>query len=219
MPEPMPDKTPMFDRAIPVLAALEIATSLDYFHKLGFETHDFGDNNYGFAIREHIEIHFWLCADRHVAENTSCYVRVNDIHALHADFARRFDVGEVVETPVGHGRTVCVRPERQPGEVRSKYRQARPGGRRAGSAFGLNRPAHRRDSHAAASAWPARRARRLTRKLQPSRSGAGLAPGTGFVSSRKPAAFALERAGQSRCTPPPVPRVAQAGNLSRNIPH
>ena len=38
----MPDKTFMFDRAIPVLASLEIATSLDFFHKLGFETHDFG---------------------------------------------------------------------------------------------------------------------------------------------------------------------------------
>ncbi len=90
----------MFDRAIPVLASLEIATSLDYFHILGFETHNFGDN-YGIAIREHIEIHFWLCTDKHVAENTSCYVRVNDIHALHADFAKRIDVGEVVETPRG----------------------------------------------------------------------------------------------------------------------
>ena len=101
MAEPMPDKTSMFDRAIPVLASLEIATSLDYFHKLGFETHDFGDHNYGIAIREHIEIHFWLRTDRHVAENTSCYLRVNDIHALHADFARRIDVGEVVESPWG----------------------------------------------------------------------------------------------------------------------
>ncbi len=97
----MPGKTAMLDRAIPVLASLEIATSLDFFHTLGFETHDFGDHNYGIAIREHIEIHFWLCTDRHVAENTSCYVRVNDIHALHADFARRIDVGEVVETPWG----------------------------------------------------------------------------------------------------------------------
>ena len=61
----------------------------------------FGDDNYGIAIREHIEIHFWLCADKHVAENTSCYVRVNDIHALHADLAKRFDVGEIVETPWG----------------------------------------------------------------------------------------------------------------------
>ena len=91
----------MFDRAIPVLASLEIATSLDFFRKLGFETHDVGDHNYGIAIREHIEIHFRLCAGRHVAENTSCYVRVNDIHALRADFAKRIDVGGIVETSWG----------------------------------------------------------------------------------------------------------------------
>ena len=91
----------MFDRAIPVLASLDIAASLDFFRKLGFETHDFGDHNYGIAIREHVEIHFWLCTDKHVAEDTSCYVRVNDIHALRADFAKRIDVGEVVETPWG----------------------------------------------------------------------------------------------------------------------
>ena len=97
----MPDKPSIFDRAIPLLASLDIAASLDFFHKLGFETHDFGDHNYGIAIREHIEIHFWHCTDRHVAENTSCYVRVHDIHALHADFARRADVGGVVETPWG----------------------------------------------------------------------------------------------------------------------
>ena len=97
----MPGATSMFDRAIPVLASLDIATSLDFFHELGFETHDFGDNNYGIAIREHIEIHFWLCTDKHVAENTSCYVRVHDIRALRADFAKRIDVGGVVETPWG----------------------------------------------------------------------------------------------------------------------
>ena len=97
----VPRATSMFDRAMPVLASLDISTSLDFFHRLGFETHDFGDNDYGIAIREHIEIHFWLCTDRHVAENTSCYVRVNDIHALRADFAERIDVGAVVETPWG----------------------------------------------------------------------------------------------------------------------
>ena len=97
----MPDRTSVFDRAVPVLASLNIAASLDYFHELGFETHDFGDHNYGIAIREHIEIHFWLCTDRHVAENTSCYVRVNDIHALRADLAERMNVGGVVETPWG----------------------------------------------------------------------------------------------------------------------
>ena len=97
----MTARTSIFDRAIPVLATLDIAASLDYFNKLGFETHDFGDNNYGIAIREHIEIHFWLCMDKQVAENTSCYVRVNDIHALRADFAKRIRVGGVVKTPWG----------------------------------------------------------------------------------------------------------------------
>jgi hypothetical protein len=96
----MSGKTSLFDRAIPVLASLDIAASLDYFHKLGFETRHFGDNNYGIAIREHIGIDFWLCTDRH-AENTSCYVRVNDVHTLRADLFRRLEVGEVVETPWG----------------------------------------------------------------------------------------------------------------------
>ena len=96
----MPDSMSLFDRAIPLLASLDIAASLDYFNKLGFETHNFGDS-YGIAVREHIEIHFWLCTDKNVAENTSCYVRVNDIHALRADLAKRADVGEVVETSWG----------------------------------------------------------------------------------------------------------------------
>ena len=43
---------------MPVLASPDIASLLDLFNKLGFETHDFGDRHYGIAIREHIEIHF-----------------------------------------------------------------------------------------------------------------------------------------------------------------
>ena len=97
----MPGKISLFDRAMPVLASPNIAASLDFFAKLGFETHGFGDGNYGIAVREHIEIHFWLCTDRRVAENTSCYVRVNDIHALRADFAGRIEVGDVAESPWG----------------------------------------------------------------------------------------------------------------------
>ena len=97
----MTNKASMFDRAMPVIASLDIAASLDFFRQLGFETHDFGESNYGIAVREHIEIHLWLCTDRHIAENTSCYVRVNDIHALRAEFATRVDVPGVVETPWG----------------------------------------------------------------------------------------------------------------------
>ena len=97
----MTEETSLFDRAIPLLASLDVAASLDFFRELGFETHDFGDYGYGIAIREHIEIHFWLCTERHVAENTSCCVRVNDIHALRADLAKRTKVPGVVKTPWG----------------------------------------------------------------------------------------------------------------------
>ena len=96
----MPDKTSMFDRAIPVLASLEIATSLDFFTSsvskrttlatttTASPSASTSRSTSGFArtstSREHLR-----------------YVRVNDIHALHADFAKRIDVGEVVETPWG----------------------------------------------------------------------------------------------------------------------
>ena len=96
----MPDNASLFDRSIPILTTLDIAASLGFFNKLGFDTHAFGDN-YGIAVREHVEIHFLYCKDKYVAENTSCYVRVNDIHALRADLAKRIDVGEVVETSWG----------------------------------------------------------------------------------------------------------------------
>ncbi len=40
----MPDSTSLFERAIPLLASLDIGASLDHFNKLGFEAHNFGDN-------------------------------------------------------------------------------------------------------------------------------------------------------------------------------
>lgn len=83
----MPVKISMFDRAIPVLASLEIATLLDYFHKPGFATHNFGDN-YGIVIREYTEIHFWLCTDKHVAN--------------------RIEVGEIVKTPWAWANCMCT---------------------------------------------------------------------------------------------------------------
>lgn len=125
----MPDTTSLFDRAVPMLASLDVRASLEFFRKLGFETHDFGDSNYGIAIREHIEIHFWLCADRHIAENTSCYVRVNNIHALRSDLAGRIDVGEVVETPWGMDELYVTDPSGSLvkfGQITDRFRPANP---------------------------------------------------------------------------------------------
>ncbi|MDE0059083.1 MAG: VOC family protein [Defluviicoccus sp.] len=120
----------MFGRAMPVLASPDIAASLDFFRRLGFETQDFGDANCGISVREHIEIHFWLCADRHVAENTSCHVRVRDIHALRADLAGRVDVAEIVETPWGMDELYIHDPGGSLvrfGQARERMREAPPG--------------------------------------------------------------------------------------------
>ena len=79
---------PAITVTVPVLASLDLQ-----------ETASFYQQRLGFAIctqakdwlileREGCEIHFWLCAERHIAENTSCYVR-GDTGALYADFARR----------------------------------------------------------------------------------------------------------------------------------
>lgn len=75
-----------FGKAIPVLASLDIARTLQFFDEvLGFRTQHVEDFSYGMAARGDVEIHFWRCDDKRIAENTSCYVRVDDVYALHAE--------------------------------------------------------------------------------------------------------------------------------------
>ena len=73
---------------VPVLASLDLAeTLLFYRDRMGFAPVLVMDN-YLIVARDGCELHFWACAERHIAENTSCYVRA-DTEALHADFAAR----------------------------------------------------------------------------------------------------------------------------------
>jgi catechol 2,3-dioxygenase-like lactoylglutathione lyase family enzyme len=73
---------------IPVLASLDLDESAAFYaERLGFKSR-LREGNYLIVERDGCEIHFWLCADRHIAENTSCYLRGDPI-ALHADFVRR----------------------------------------------------------------------------------------------------------------------------------
>ena len=73
---------------IPVLASLDIAQSRQFYaERLGFSCQQQAPD-YLIMARNGCELHFWLCNERHVAENTSCYVRA-DTEALHADFAQR----------------------------------------------------------------------------------------------------------------------------------
>ena len=73
---------------VPVLASLDLAQSRQFYEeRLGFACL-LQMSDYLILARDGCELHFWLCQERHVAENTSCYVRA-DTEALHADFAQR----------------------------------------------------------------------------------------------------------------------------------
>lgn len=78
----------MITATVPVLASLQLDESeVFYRDRLGFKT-GLRAPDYLIMVRDGCELHFWLGNDRHVAENTSCYVR-GDTRALHADFAAR----------------------------------------------------------------------------------------------------------------------------------
>ena len=80
---------------VPVLASLDLAESRQFYtERLGFDCLHASDD-YLILRRDGCELHLWHCTERHIAENTSCYVR-GDTAALHADFAQR---GLLVEPP------------------------------------------------------------------------------------------------------------------------
>ena len=75
-------------KAIPVLASLDMARTLRFYREtLGFSTRQFEAEGYGIAQRGDTELHFWACSEKHIAENTSCYIRVADIEAVHRELS------------------------------------------------------------------------------------------------------------------------------------
>ncbi|WP_263147232.1 VOC family protein [Pseudomonas sp. RIT-PI-AD] len=74
---------------VPVLASLDLDQSrVFYAERLGFET-CLQTADCLIVERDGAELHFWPCPERHLAENTSCYVRCADVEALHREFAER----------------------------------------------------------------------------------------------------------------------------------
>lgn len=73
---------------VPVLASLDLDESAAFYQdRLGFAVR-LRASDYLIVERDGCELHLWACNERHIAENTSCYVR-GDTRALHADFAQR----------------------------------------------------------------------------------------------------------------------------------
>ena len=72
--------------AIPVLASLNLDESAAFYEKLGFLIGGRFDD-YLIVHRNGVELHFWLCDERHIAENTSCYIRCADVADWYIEFS------------------------------------------------------------------------------------------------------------------------------------
>lgn len=76
--------TSKFVSAVPVLASLNIERSAEFFsRKLGFTKVHIAQGIYGIVSNGPVEIHFWACTDRRIAEATGCRVRVQAIQGLY----------------------------------------------------------------------------------------------------------------------------------------
>lgn len=72
--------------AIPILAFLDLNESISFYRKIGFNCNDKW-TEYLMCSRDNIEIHLWKCNDENIPKNTGCYVRVNEIEILYAEFS------------------------------------------------------------------------------------------------------------------------------------
>ncbi|NOT65702.1 MAG: VOC family protein [Methylotenera sp.] len=78
--------TMQIQSTIPILASLDISETIDFYTQmLGF-TEKLKMDSYAIVSRDGAELHFWLGTERHIAENTSCYIRVADLKVLYEEF-------------------------------------------------------------------------------------------------------------------------------------
>lgn len=80
----VPSSTPTrLSRSIPLLASLDIERTLEFYaERLGFVREVFHVDDAAGVERDGVQIHFWKCDDRRIAENTSCRTEVIGIDGL-----------------------------------------------------------------------------------------------------------------------------------------
>ncbi|MCJ2083990.1 bleomycin resistance protein [Methylobacterium sp. J-090] len=82
-------------RVCPLLAAPDPGAAADWYRdKLGFVVGLVMDG-YAIVEREGVELHFWACPDRTIAENTSAYIRVTDIESVRAGLEAAAEGGRI----------------------------------------------------------------------------------------------------------------------------
>jgi uncharacterized glyoxalase superfamily protein PhnB len=88
---------PRINKACPLFAAADVAKAAEWYRdKLGFRIVSlYPDHGYAIVARDDIEIHFWTCNDRRVAENTSAYFRPDVVDGLSAAMAQAKEGGRI----------------------------------------------------------------------------------------------------------------------------
>jgi Glyoxalase superfamily protein len=81
---------PDFQTAVPILASLDITTTVRFYtEKLGFTCGFESQGEYAILKRGSVEIHFWPCGDANIAANTACRVGVTGIAVLYQEYSAR----------------------------------------------------------------------------------------------------------------------------------
>ena len=71
--------------AHPILPSMNYDETIAFYGRLGFATRARYET-YLVMERDGIELHFWACTDRKIAENSGCVIRTGDVDALYAEF-------------------------------------------------------------------------------------------------------------------------------------
>ena len=76
----------MIQKTIPVLPAINIQDTIMFYEsKLGFTAFDLG--GYVVMKKDDAELHFFLCTDRYLCENSRSYIRVSNIEDLYIELS------------------------------------------------------------------------------------------------------------------------------------
>ncbi len=86
---------PRITKACPLFASADIPRAVAWYRdRLGFRI-ERDRPDYGIVQRDMVEVHFWPCQERHIAENTSAYFRVEDVDGLYAQMAGAAEGGRI----------------------------------------------------------------------------------------------------------------------------
>ena len=79
--------SPTLNSAVPILASLDITKTIRFYCSVfGFIKIYEEPTVYGIVQRDAVQIPFWACSEKHIAENTACRINTKEIDALYAEY-------------------------------------------------------------------------------------------------------------------------------------